>query len=90
MLHSRRVDGFQFFSGLMAVVAGPIILVTGALAPGWSVLITLAGATVLWAQWKVAKESRNGDATQPRASVPDQIATDDVREDERGQELAVR
>ena len=66
MLHSHRVDGFQFFSGLMAVVAGPIILVTGALAPGWSVLITVAGATVLWAQWRVVRESRNGDATSAR------------------------
>ena len=46
-LQSHGVDGFQLFSGLMAVVAGPIILVTGALAPGWSVLITVAGATVL-------------------------------------------
>ena len=56
MLHSHRLDGFEFFSGLMAVIAGPIILVTGTLAPGWSVLITVAGVLVLWAQWKVAKD----------------------------------
>ena len=32
MLHSHHLDGFQFFSGLLALVAGPIIIVTGMLS----------------------------------------------------------
>ena len=81
MLQSHRLDGFEFFSGLMAVIAGPIIFVTGALAPGWAVFITVAGAVVLWAQWNVAGGDHHDDAPPPNVSVRNQAAARSVRED---------
>jgi len=80
MLRSHHLDGFELFSGLVAVIAGPIILVTGTLAPGWAVFITVAGAIVLWAQWRVAGDDGNDDAP-PKVPVLDQSAANAVRED---------
>jgi hypothetical protein len=51
----HRADGFQLVSGLLAVVAGPILLVSGAPA-GWSFLLIAAGALVLLAQWALIDE----------------------------------
>ena len=65
MSRTHNLDGFHLLSGVISVVAGPIMLVTGTL-PGWAIVVTLAGAIVLWAQWKIVKveqvplESRPG------------------------------
>jgi hypothetical protein len=46
--HTYRLDGFQLFSGIAAVVAGPIMLAAGSPA-GWSFLVLAAGLLLLLA-----------------------------------------
>ena len=55
MSHWHELDGFQLLSGLIAVIAAPIMLAMGAPA-GWAFLILAAGITVLLAQWTIAAE----------------------------------
>ena len=77
MSHTQHVDRFPLVSGLTAVVAGPILLATGAF-PGWSIVITAIGAIVLWAQWKIIGDARHTPTTnkQPRmvGSTPTDVA----------------
>ncbi len=75
MVQLHRLDGFQVFAGLLGVVAGPIILATGALAPGWGVVITGAGAIVLWAQWKESKGGRSA-TSRPGPDTTDVLDRD--------------
>jgi hypothetical protein len=51
----HQADGFQLVSGLVAMVAGPILLASGSPA-GWSFLLMAAGALVLLAQWAITTE----------------------------------
>ena len=55
MRRFHELDGFQLFSGVLAVTAGPIMLVMGAPA-GWAFLIMGAGLLVLVAQWAILAE----------------------------------
>ncbi|MGO9874080.1 MAG: hypothetical protein ACLPVY_09800 [Acidimicrobiia bacterium] len=55
MSRFRELDGFQLFSGVASIVAGPIMLVMGAPA-GWAFLIMAAGTVVLVAQWAIIAE----------------------------------
>jgi hypothetical protein len=55
MSRLRNLDGFQLFSGILAVVAAPIMLVLGAPA-GWSFLILAIGVVVLLTQWMIATD----------------------------------
>jgi len=50
MSHLRELDGFQLLSGVLAVIAGPIMLANGSPA-GWAFLVIAAGVLVLLAQW---------------------------------------
>jgi membrane protein implicated in regulation of membrane protease activity len=45
----HELDGFQLFSGLLAMIAGPVMLLMGAPA-WWALLIVASGAVVLVAQ----------------------------------------
>ena len=51
----QQADGFQLVSGVLALIAGPILLASGAPA-GWSFLLMAAGALVLLAQWAITAE----------------------------------
>src|SRR5579859_3171084 len=51
----HKADGFQLASGVLALIAGPILLASGAPA-GWSFLLMAAGALVLLAQWAIIAE----------------------------------
>jgi hypothetical protein len=55
MRRLHELDGFHLLSGLMGVVAGPIMLLSGAPA-GWAFLVIGAGALVLLAQWAIIKQ----------------------------------
>ena len=66
MFRTHHVDGFHLLSGLISVVAGPIMLVTGTL-PGWAIVVTVAGAIVLWAQWKIVKGEQVSFESRPGA-----------------------
>jgi len=55
MSHWHELDGFQLLSGVLAVVAAPIMLVLGAPA-GWAFLILAAGTFVLLAQWVIVAD----------------------------------
>ena len=55
MSRFHELDGFQLFSGVASIVAGPIMLLMGAPA-GWAFLIMGAGTVVLFAQWAIAAE----------------------------------
>ena len=46
-----ELDGFQCFSGLVAVVAGPVTLATG-WPTVWSVVLTACGVVILGAAWR--------------------------------------
>jgi hypothetical protein len=74
MSRTRQVDGFQLLSGLISVVAGPLMLATGTL-PGWSIVITVAGAIVLWAQWRIVNDERDATSTDAREPLDDQPGT---------------
>ena len=50
MSHLRELDGFQILSGVLTVIAGPIMLLSGAPA-GWAFITIAAGGLVLLAQW---------------------------------------
>ena len=41
----HELDGFQLFSGLLAMIAGPVMLLMG--APTWWALLILASGTVV-------------------------------------------
>jgi len=56
MVDLRRVDGFQLFSGILAVVSGPILLATGAPA-GWSFLLIGSGVVLLVALWTMGTDT---------------------------------
>jgi membrane protein implicated in regulation of membrane protease activity len=45
----HELDGFQLFSGLLAMIAGPVMLLMGAPA-WWALLIVASGTVVLVAQ----------------------------------------
>ena len=51
----REVDGFHLFSGVVSLIAGPVMLAMGAPA-GWAFLIIGAGSVVLLAQWALVSE----------------------------------
>jgi hypothetical protein len=51
----HQADGFQLVSGVLALIAGPILLAKGAPA-GWSLLLMATGALVLLAQWAIMAE----------------------------------
>jgi len=51
----HELDGFQLFSGILAAVAGPVMLAMGAPA-GWSLLIMAIGILVLLANWAILAE----------------------------------
>jgi hypothetical protein len=55
MSRFQELDGFQCISGVMAAIAGPVMLVLGAPA-GWSFLIMGTGVLVLVAQWAILTE----------------------------------
>jgi hypothetical protein len=55
MSHLHELDGFHLFSGVLGVIAGPIMLLMGAPA-GWAFLVIAAGALVLVAQWAIVAE----------------------------------
>jgi hypothetical protein len=57
MRRFHELDGFQLFSGVVSVIAGPVMLVMGAPA-GWAFLIMGAGALVLVAQWAILADIR--------------------------------
>ena len=46
---SRRADGFQLASGLVAISAGPVLALRGAPA-GWSLLLIAAGIVIVAVQ----------------------------------------
>jgi len=48
----RQFDGFQVFSGWMALLAGQIMLLAGAPA-GWSFLVFAIGAALLASLWAI-------------------------------------
>jgi hypothetical protein len=48
----HQLDGFQLLMGVVALIAGPVMLATGFPA-GWSLLVLAAGAVVLLAQWAI-------------------------------------
>ena len=50
MSHLHELDGFQVLSGVLAVIAGPIMLSSGAPA-GWAFITMATGGLVLLAQW---------------------------------------
>jgi hypothetical protein len=52
MDHLYELDGFHLVSGVLGVVAGPIMLLMGAPA-GWAFLLIAAGSIVLLAQWAI-------------------------------------
>jgi hypothetical protein len=52
MSRFNELDGFQLLSGLVSVIAGPVMLLMGAPA-GWAFLIMAAGSLVLVAQWAI-------------------------------------
>ncbi len=49
----HRTEGFQVVSGVLAVIAGPVLLARGAPA-GWSFLLIAAGVILLVTQWAIA------------------------------------
>src|SRR3974377_284593 len=51
----RELDGFQLFSGVASVIAGPVMLLMGAPA-GWAFLIMGAGILVLVPNWAILAE----------------------------------
>ena len=55
MSHWREVDGFQLFSGIAALVTGPVMLAMGAPA-GWAFIVMTTGTLVLLAQWVLVSE----------------------------------
>jgi len=55
MSRLHRLDGFQVLSGLLGVIAGPIMLVMGAPA-GWAFLIIVTGGLALVAQWAIVND----------------------------------
>ena len=55
MRRFRELDGFQLFSGVTSLVAGPVMLLMGAPA-GWAFLIMGCGALVLFANWAILAE----------------------------------
>jgi hypothetical protein len=57
MRRFQELDGFQLFSGVTSIIAGPIMLLMGAPA-GWAFLIMGAGTLVLVAQWAILAEIR--------------------------------
>jgi hypothetical protein len=56
-----RVDRFEVFSGVAAVIGGLVMLGLGASA-GWSILILGDGILVLGAVWLVTRRRRLGGA----------------------------
>jgi hypothetical protein len=62
---ARRADRFHTLSGLLGVIAGPVLLLRGAPA-GWSFLLIAAGALILFAQSAIVNdlEFRIPDRTQ--------------------------
>ena len=57
MRRFHELDGFQLFSGVASLTAGPVMLLMGAPA-GWAFLIMAAGTLVLVAQWAILAEVR--------------------------------
>jgi len=55
MSHWHELDGFQLLSGVLAVIAAPVMLLMGAPA-GWAFLILAAGLIVLVAQWAIVTD----------------------------------
>jgi hypothetical protein len=55
MSHLHELDGFHLLSGVVGVIAGPIMLLMGAPA-GWAFLVIAAGSLVLVAQWAIVAE----------------------------------
>ncbi|HEV7526267.1 MAG TPA: hypothetical protein VGP92_14945 [Acidimicrobiia bacterium] len=53
----HRTDGFQTTSGVLAVLAGPVLLAHGAPA-GWSFILIAAGLVLLVTQWVIVNEIR--------------------------------
>jgi len=52
MRRLHELDGFQLFSGVASIIAGPVMLLMGAPA-GWAFLIMVAGILVLVANWAI-------------------------------------
>jgi hypothetical protein len=51
----RRADGFYTVSGVLGIVAGPVLLLRGA-PTGWSFLLLAAGLTLLAMQWVIVND----------------------------------
>ncbi len=52
---ARRLDGFHTTSALLGIFGGPFLLWRGGPA-GWSLLLVVAGLTILSAQWATAHD----------------------------------
>jgi hypothetical protein len=52
---SGQVDGFQLFSGVLALVAAPIMLASDAPA-GWSFFLLSVGIVLLLCHWAIAND----------------------------------
>ena len=48
-----HADGFPLFSGLLAVIAGPVMLAAGWPA-GWAFLLLATGIVLVFAHWAIA------------------------------------
>ncbi len=58
----QDIDGFQLLSGVLAVIAGPVMLVCGSPA-GWAVLVGALGVVLLVCQWAIVMDVQFADPT---------------------------
>ena len=53
----HELDGFQLFSALLALIAGPIMLILG-LPTWWALLVVASGTVVLVTQCAIVASAR--------------------------------